>query len=162
MIKHFFIVSRSTQILIENGQWPQGDARLLPDLFTAVVDQFHLVIDAFRIFSQCISKSVDRTNCEMVKFDLAEIWARVQSVMQMMLTDYLDFKSKNSMTLNHQSTSSSSSTTATTSEPATTADINSFFVRRKTQKPKRESIFRFDYSSTALNMKDYLKVVFPV
>ena len=46
------IVTRSTQILIENGQYSQGDPRLLPDLFTVVVDQFHLVVDSFRIMLQ--------------------------------------------------------------------------------------------------------------
>ena len=37
------------------------------------------------------------------------------------------------------------------------ADINAYFVRRKGQKPKREQLFRFDYSHTALTMNDYLK-----
>ena len=142
------IVTRSTQILIENGQYPQGDPRLLPDLFTIVVDQFHLVVDSYRIMLQTLNASVDRTQCDPVKFDIAEVWARVQSVMQMMLTDYLDFKAKNSLGMNSNNPEPSSTTTA---------DINSFFVRRKTQRPKKESIFRFDYSSTAINMKDYLK-----
>ena len=47
--------------------------------------------------------------------------------------------------------------TSETSTAATSADINSFFVRRKTQRTKRESLFRFDDSSTAMTMKDYLK-----
>ena len=37
------------------------------------------------------------------------------------------------------------------------ADINAYFVRRKGQKPKREQLFRFDYSHTALSMNDYLR-----
>ena len=109
----------------------------------------NLVVDSFRIMIQCMNTSVDRNQCDSVKFDLAEVWARVQSVMQMMLTDYLDFKAKNSLGLNPSNPEPSST--------QTTADINSFFVRRKTQRPKREPVFRFDYSSTALNMKDYLK-----
>ena len=146
------IVTRSTQILQENGPYPSGDARLLPELFSAVVEQFHLVVDSFRVMLQCIAASVDRNRCDLVKFDIAEVWARVQSVMQMMLTDYLDFKAKNSLHQPSSDTSSGSSGSA-----ATTADINSFFVRRKTQRPKRDSLFRFEFSSTAMNMKDYLK-----
>ena len=146
------IVSVSTQILQENGQYPVGDSRLLPELFTAVVEQFQLVVDAFRVMLQCIAMSVDRNRCDSVKFDIAEVWARVQSVMQMMLTDYLDFKAKNSL---HQPSSSSDANASNAS--ATTADINSFFVRRKTQRTKKDSLFRFEYSSTAMNMKDYLK-----
>ena len=76
-----------------------GDSRLLPELFSTVVDQFHLVVDCFRIMLRCINMSVDRNQCESVKFDIADVWARIQSVMQMMLTDYLDFKSKNSLSM---------------------------------------------------------------
>ena len=151
------IVTRSTQILQENGQHPSagGDAKLLPELFSAVVEQFHLVVDSFRVMLQCIGTSVDRNRCDSVKFDIAEVWARVQSVMQMMLTDYLDFKAKNSL---HQPSSvDTSGGGGSASSSATTADINSFFVRRKTQRPKRDSLFRFEFSSTAMNMKDYLK-----
>ncbi len=54
------IVLRSTQMLMDSGQFPQGDPRLLPDLFTAVVDQFHLVVDAYRLLGRAIVKSVDR------------------------------------------------------------------------------------------------------
>ena len=137
------IVSVSTQILQENGPFPVGDARLLSELFTAVVDQFQLVVDAFRVMLQCLAMSVDRNRCESVKFDIAEVWARVQSVMQMMLTDYLDFKAKNS--LHQPSSASDANASNASSSAATTADINSFFVRRKTQRPKRDSLFRFDY-----------------
>jgi len=82
---------------------------------------------------------------------LAEVWSRVQSVIQVLLTDYLDFKSSStlgSLSLPQQSAS-------TFCEP--TADINSYFVRRKTARPKRSSLFRFDSSSTALSMNDYLR-----
>ncbi len=76
----------------------------------------------------------------------------------MMLTDYLDFKSKNPVLQSSAlpaSSESGGSTSTNMAEP--TADMNSFFVRRKAQRPKRESIFRFDYSSTALSMNDYIK-----
>ena len=106
----------------------------MPELFSTVVDQFHLVVDCFRIMLRCIAMSVDRNQCDSVKFDIADVWARIQSVMQMMLTDYLDFKSKNSLSMNPN--------TSENSTAATSADINSFFVRRKTQRTKRESLFR--------------------
>ena len=43
------------------------------------------------------------------------------------------------------------------SEP--TADINSYFVRRnaRSARPKRSSLFRFDSSSTALSMNDFVR-----
>jgi exocyst complex component 4 len=174
------IVTRSSTTLNESGPFPQGDNRLLPELFTMVVDQFGLVIDAYKLFSLAIQKSHERTQCEFVRFDLAEVWARVQSTVQMMLTDYLDFKSSKSAAVAQQNAamqntipgstlsgglgngatgpiSVTSVNTSYTDNAGTIADINSYFVRRKTQKPKRESLFRFDYSSTAISMNDYLK-----
>ena len=166
------IITRSTSTLNESGPFPQGDNRLLPELFTMVVDQFGLVIDAYRLFSLAIHKSHERTQCELVRFDLAEIWAKIQSTVQMMLTDYLDFKSSKSAAIAQQNAAisagqasgtsgplsvSSLATTYTDNAAGTIADINSYFVRRKTQKPKREPLFRFDYSSTAISMNDYLK-----
>jgi hypothetical protein len=41
--------------------------------------------------------------CDSARIDVAEVWSRVQSVVQMLLTDYLDFKSKN--VIHQQSTS---------------------------------------------------------
>jgi hypothetical protein len=54
------ILIRTTQTLIEAGPYPQGDARLLPELFGAVVEQFYLVIDSFRLLALAVPKSVDR------------------------------------------------------------------------------------------------------
>ena len=69
----------------------------------------------------------------------------------MLLTDYLDFKASSTM----GSMASSQQNTAAYSEP--TADINSYFVRRKTARTKKSQLFRFDSSSTALSMNDYLR-----
>ena len=175
------IINRSTTILNESGPFQQGDSRLLPELFTMVVDQFGLVIDAYRLFSMAIQKAHERTHCELVRFDHADVWARVQSTVQMMLTDYLDFKNSGSAAIaqqnavmqntvigstisgilgggaNGMTSFSGISSSYNDNAAETIADINSYFVRRKTQKPKRESLFRFDYSSTAISMNDYLK-----
>ena len=147
------IVSRSTQNLIDNGAYPQGDIKLLQELFTMIVDQITLVVDAYKILAESVQKSVARNKCDPVRFDIAEVWAKAQSVMQLMLTDYLDFKRSKSAAMQQQQNSAAS----TTYNNSAIADINSCFVRRKGQKPKREQLFKFDYSSTALSMNDYLK-----
>ena len=69
----------------------------------------------------------------------------------MLLTDYLDFKASSTM----GSMTSSQQNTAAYSEP--TADINSYFVRRKTARTKKSQLFRFVSSSTALSITDYLR-----
>ena len=54
------ILIRTTQTLIEAGPYSQGDARLLPELFGAVVEQFYLVIDSYRLLALAVPKAVDR------------------------------------------------------------------------------------------------------
>ena len=145
------ILSRTSQQLAESGGFPQGDKRLLPQLFSAVVAQLQRVVEAHRLCAMASQKAVVRNKTDLAKLDLAEVWSRVQSVIQVLLTDYLDFKS--SSTLGSLSMPQQSANTF--SEP--TADINSYFVRRKTARPKRSSLFRFDSSSTALSMNYYLR-----
>ena len=61
-----------------------------------------------------------------------------------MLTDYLDFDNKMSI---HKPTK------AQFSEP--TADINSYFVRRRNAgRTKKTSLFRFNASSTGISMQE--------
>jgi hypothetical protein len=84
------------------------------------------VVEAHRLAAMAGQKAVVRNKMDQARLDLAEVWSRVQSVIQVRLTDYLDFKSSStlgSLSLLQQSAN-------TFSEP--TADINSYFVRGKT------------------------------
>ena len=148
----FQILTRTTHQLIESGKYSQGDKRLLGILFSAVVAQLNHVVDAYRLAARVADKAVKRHKADFARIDLPEVWSKVQSVIQVLLTDYLDFKSSSQLgSLNAQQSNN------TLSEPA--ADINSFFVRRKTNftRPKRTSLFRFDSSSTALSMNDFVR-----
>merc|ERR1719376_202393 len=145
------ILTRTSQQLAESGRYPQGDKRLLPQLFSAVVAQLQRVVEAHRLASMAGQRATGRHQCEVARLEQGAVWGKVQAVMQVLLTDYLDFKS--SSTLGSMSTSQQNPTTY--SEP--TADINSYFVRRKTARTKKSQLFRFDSSSTALSMNDYLR-----
>ena len=147
----FSILTRSTQLLVESGRYPVGDQRLLPQLFAAVVAQLQRVVEAHRLAATAGQRATARHQCEAARLEQGAVWGKVQAVMQVLLTDYLDFKS--SSTLGSMSTSQQNPTTY--SEP--TADINSYFVRRKTARTKKSQLFRFDSSSTALSMNDYLR-----
>ena len=152
--KHLFqILTRTSQQLSESGRYPQGDKRLLPQLFSAVVSQLQRVVEAHRLAAVAGNRAVTRHKTDPARLDLAEVWSKVQSVIQVLLTDYLDFKSSSTTLMSLSSMPQQSSNTL--AEP--TADINSYFVRRKTARPKRTSLFRFDSSSTALSMNDYLR-----
>lgn len=148
----FQILTRTTHQLIESGKYSQGDKRLLGILFSAVVAQLNHVVDAYKLAARVADKAVKRHKADFARIDLPEVWSKVQSVVQVLLTDYLDFKSSTQLgSLNAQQSNN------TLSEPA--ADINSFFVRRKTNftRPKRSSLFRFDSSSTALSLNDFVR-----
>jgi len=147
----FSILTRTTQLLVESGRYPVGDQRLLPQLFAAVVAQLQRVVEAHRLAATASQRATGRHQCEAARLEQGAVWGKVQAVMQVLLTDYLDFKS--SSTLGSMSTSQQNPTTY--SEP--TADINSYFVRRKTARTKKSQLFRFDSSSTALSMNDYLR-----
>ena len=123
------------------------DVLLLSSLFSALVNQFTVLADIHAIMARAVHKSVERNSPgEVVRIDKNEIWAKVQTVVQLMLTDYLDFSHETSI---HQPTS------AQYSEP--TSDINSFFVRRKMVRPKKVSLFKFEASSTGLSLNDFYR-----
>ncbi|XP_034131180.1 exocyst complex component 4 isoform X5 [Drosophila guanche] len=67
-------------------------------------------------------------------YDLTDFWAQAQSVLQLLLTDYLDI----------QNAASDESAQTGFTEP--TSNINSFFLRRKVPSTKR-CMFKFDKSS---------------
>ncbi|XP_026850554.1 exocyst complex component 4 isoform X5 [Drosophila persimilis] len=67
-------------------------------------------------------------------YDLTDFWSQAQSVLQLLLTDYLDI----------QNGASDESAQTGFTEP--TSNINSFFLRRKVPSTKR-SMFKFDKSS---------------
>jgi hypothetical protein len=130
------------------GEHHNADVHLLSGLFSALVNQFTVLADVYAVMSRAVHRSVERNAVEgrEVRIDKNEIWSKVQTVAQLMLTDYLDFSHETSI---HQPTS------AQFSEP--TSDINSYFVRRKVVRPKKVSFFRFDSSSTGLSLNDFYK-----
>lgn len=124
-----------------------NDVLLLSSLFSTLVNQFTVLADIHAIMARAVHLSVERNSPgEVVRLDKNEIWAKVQTVVQLMLTDYLDFSHETSI---HQPTS------AQYSEP--TSDINSFFVRRKMVRPKKVSLFKFEASSTGLSLNDFYR-----
>ncbi|XP_030374900.1 exocyst complex component 4 isoform X3 [Scaptodrosophila lebanonensis] len=67
-------------------------------------------------------------------YDLTDFWAQAQSVLQLLLTDYLDI----------QNTASDENAQSSFAEP--TNNINSYFLRRKVPSTKK-TMFKFDKSS---------------
>ncbi len=114
------IIQRSTTG-VKEGAAKGFSGSLLSALFSSVVDQFTLVAQGCHLIGRTMVKVASRNNewCQ-AKLEQSEVWAKVQTAVQDMLKNYLDFDNKMAI---HQPTK------AQFSEP--TADINSYFVRRK-------------------------------
>ena len=66
----------------ETNWFYQGDKRLLPQLFSAVVSQLNRVVDAYRLAAKAGQRAVTRNKADPVRLDLADVWSKVQSVIQ--------------------------------------------------------------------------------
>ncbi|XP_067012482.2 exocyst complex component 4 isoform X2 [Anabrus simplex] len=148
------IISRTTQQIrdeaVTNTQIQQDPsmARQQPllELLQTVFEQFRRVAAAHATVLQSLSHAADKYRVEIRLYEMADVWSKVQAVLQLLLTDYLDIQ--NTAADSHQAP-------AAFSEP--TSDISAFFTRRKPARQKRTPLFKFDYSSHALSINSYLK-----
>lgn len=148
------IIKRTYQCFAESGMLPQESSQqstrsnFLREFLELIFEQFHCVAQAH----ECVLANLrrlahtHRIQCEVQLYEMAEYWSCVQAVLQMLLGDYLDVANT---TL---STQRSSSTFVESS-----ADIASFFSKKRPAKPKRFSLFKFDASSHAISLNSYLK-----
>ena len=109
-----------------------------------VVQQFGLVVEAFKVLHLSLGKSVSRHDRDKVRFDVDKVWAQAQVVMQNMLTDYLDFKRSRSAAMQQQESTGGVGVSGgggggggpnegVNASVNHVADINACFVRRKGQ-----------------------------
>ncbi|XP_046385414.1 exocyst complex component 4 [Ischnura elegans] len=122
----------------------QGKALL--DLLQTVFDQFRLIAAAHACILQCFCRATEKYRIDVQLYEMVDVWSKIQAVVQLMLTDYLDMK--DTPNAQHQGPTSFSDTST---------DISSYFSRKKPQRQKRSSLFKFDYSSHSLSMNSYLK-----
>ena len=108
----FNIMTKTTQQLVESGRYPQvwllplllllsllhphvghisysyysyfsqGDQRLLPQLFSAVVAQLGRVVEAHRLASTAGGRAAARHGCDQARLEQGAVWGKVQAVMQ--------------------------------------------------------------------------------
>ena len=85
----FSILTRTTAQLVESGRYPQGDQRLLPQLFSAVVAQLQRVVEAHRLAGVAGHRAAQRHQAEGARLEQGAVWAKVQAVMQV-IQEYLN------------------------------------------------------------------------
>ncbi|KAM6146061.1 exocyst complex component 4 [Phoenicopterus ruber ruber] len=150
------IVKRSTTQVADNGyqrgenQSQENQPRLLLELLELLFDKFNAVAAAHSVvlghLQQTVASPCSQYDGDIKLYDMVDVWVKIQDVLQMLLTEYLDMKN-----------------TRTASEPSTQLSYASsgrefaaFFAKKKPQRPKNP-LFKFESSSHAISMSAYLR-----
>ncbi|XP_048466150.1 exocyst complex component 4 isoform X2 [Rhincodon typus] len=150
------IVKRSTTQVADHA-YQRGEVvsqenqpRLLLELLELLFEKFYAVAAAHKIILGYLHQMVvspSGLNVSEIKlYDMAEVWARIQSVLQMLLTEYLDVKN----------TRTASEPSSQLSYASSGSDFAAFFAKKRPQRPKM-SLFKFESSSHAISMSAYLR-----
>ncbi|XP_003467926.2 exocyst complex component 4 [Cavia porcellus] len=149
------IVKRSTTQVADSGYQRvenltvENQPRLLLELLELLFDKFNAVASAHSVVLGYLQDAVGipPTQQEEIKlYDMADVWVKIQDVLQMLLTEYLDMKN----------TRTASEPSAQLSYASTGREFAAFFAKKKPQRPKN-SLFKFESSSHAISMSAYLR-----
>ncbi|XP_043964365.1 exocyst complex component 4 isoform X1 [Gambusia affinis] len=151
------IVKRSTTQIADHAYQrgenlaPESQPRLLLELLELLFDKFKAVAQAHSVvlahMQQIAAHTPGVTHEEKIKlYEQADVSAKIQAVLQVLLMEYLDVKNSRSST--EQS--------AQLSYASTGSEFAAFFAKKKPQRPK-QSLFKFESSSHAISMSAYLR-----
>ncbi|XP_033633233.1 exocyst complex component 4-like isoform X3 [Asterias rubens] len=144
------IVQRTTTEVAENAKQrgenitQHNQPKLLVELLDLLFERFQCVAMAH----MCVLGSLQRTSgsSDVQLYTMDDIWSNVQTVLQVLLGNYLDVRN---VTASVQQTSS-----AFTDAPT---DIGLYFSRRKSTRNRKVPLFRFEMSSHAISMTNYMR-----
>uniref|UniRef100_A0A8C1LST3 Exocyst complex component Sec8 n=1 Tax=Cyprinus carpio TaxID=7962 RepID=A0A8C1LST3_CYPCA len=124
--------------------------RLLLELLELLFDKLNAVAQAHSVVLSHLQQIIVSPNGaqEGIKiYEQADVYAKIQTVLQMLLMDYLDVKN----------TRSAAEPSAQLSYASTGGDFGAFFAKKKPVRPK-QSLFNFLLSSShAISMSAYLR-----
>ncbi|KAG1676104.1 Exocyst complex component 4 [Nymphon striatum] len=144
-----FVVRNTVKQFSPDNMTPQyNQSSMLHNFLNQVFKQFKEIVHMHEIFLDNIRKVMvaDGQHSDLHLYGTAEVWSKIQAVLETVIGEYLDIGN-----------------TSTGRQPPhpvfteTTADIATFFARKRNIKPKKYSLFRFDASSHAININNYLK-----
>ncbi|XP_049784437.1 exocyst complex component 4 isoform X1 [Schistocerca cancellata] len=124
---------------------PSTGPAFLLELFSSVFVQLRCITTAHASLLHIFSCIAEKHHVDVHLYEMADVWSKIQAVLQLLLTDYLDI----------QNTSGEPQQAPSFSESA--SDMSVFFTRKKPSRQKKSPLFKFDYSSHALTMNSYLK-----
>ncbi|XP_067391025.1 exocyst complex component 4 isoform X1 [Emydura macquarii macquarii] len=150
------IVKRSTTQVADSG-YQRGESlsqenqpRLLLELLELLFDKFNAVAAAHSVvlghLQQTVASPSSLYDGDIKLYDMADVWVKIQDVLQMLLTEYLDMKN----------TRTASEPSAQLSYASSGREFAAFFAKKKPQRPKNP-LFKFESSSHAISMSAYLR-----
>nr|XP_042699159.1 exocyst complex component 4 isoform X2 [Chrysemys picta bellii] len=150
------IVKRSTTQVADSG-YQKGESlsqenqpRLLLELLELLFDKFNAVAAAHSVvlghLQQTVVSPSSLYDGDVKLYDMADVWVKIQDVLQMLLTEYLDMKN----------TRTASEPSAQLSYASSGREFAAFFAKKKPQRPKNP-LFKFESSSHAISMSAYLR-----
>lgn len=104
-------------------------------LLEVLIDQLKKIAVRFNSLLAAYNEVSKRLLITLPPIHPSDIWSTIQAVLQLLLTEYLDIQNTN-----HE-------TPATPGFPDQSADISTFFARRRIQRPRKFPLFKFEYSS---------------
>uniref|UniRef100_A0A671KKJ4 Exocyst complex component Sec8 n=1 Tax=Sinocyclocheilus anshuiensis TaxID=1608454 RepID=A0A671KKJ4_9TELE len=123
--------------------------RLLLELLELLFDKLNAVAQAHSVVLSHLQQIIVSPNGaqEGIKlYEQADVYAKIQTVLQVLLMDYLDVKN----------TRRAAEPSAQLSYASTGGDFGAFFAKKKPLRPK-QSLFKFESSSHAISMSAYLR-----
>ncbi|KAM7178403.1 exocyst complex component 4 isoform 1-T1 [Macrochelys suwanniensis] len=150
------IVKRSTTQVADSGYqkgeslFQENQPRLLLELLELLFDKFNAVAAAHSVvlghLQQTVASPSSLYDGDVKLYDMADVWVKIQDVLQMLLTEYLDMKN----------TRTASEPSAQLSYASSGREFAAFFAKKKPQRPKNP-LFKFESSSHAISMSAYLR-----
>ncbi|XP_046430735.1 exocyst complex component 4 isoform X1 [Neodiprion virginianus] len=140
------ISAEISEIKITSSNNATEKQSLLLDLLQTVFEQFRLVAAMHAVVLRSLSHVVKKYNLDVRLYEMPDVWSKIQAVLQLLLTEYLDIQNMGDDPFQ---------TPTSLREPA--SDINTYFARRKPQRQKNGSLFKFDSSSHTMTLNSYLK-----
>ncbi|XP_035759778.1 exocyst complex component 4 isoform X2 [Egretta garzetta] len=150
------IVKRSTTQVADNGYQrgenlsQENQPRLLLELLELLFDKFNAVAAAHSVvlghLQQTVTSPCSQYDGDIKLYDMVDVWVKIQDVLQMLLTEYLDMKN----------TRTASEPSAQLSYASSGREFAAFFAKKKPQRPKNP-LFKFESSSHAISMSAYLR-----
>ncbi|XP_022086586.1 exocyst complex component 4-like isoform X2 [Acanthaster planci] len=143
------IVQRTTTEVAENAKQrgenitQHNQPKLLVELLELLFERFHCVASAH----ECALGSLQRAATSDIQlYTMNDIWSNIQTVLQVLLGNYLDVRN---ITASVQQSSSAFSEALT--------DYGVYFSRRKAVRQRKVPLFRFEMSSHAISLTNYMR-----